>query len=265
MTYAAVIVVYWAIPQDVLGGEATARGELLALRHHLFPVAAYALGRLAAFAWEERGRIGGLIAMSAVIVAVVGLADLAFISLQAWRDSGGPGLVPRAARPQVPRPLRVARELGLQHGRRGQPDPAARLDVPLAARQRVRARRRSDLRRQPAVSVVVGAPGAAALRRAALHAHAGCARCARVRSRRARPRATPDRAGRARRCLRRGRRALPLRLSVDRAVDELHAGGARVAPRRTRSSTATRAGIRSRATSPRRRATGGTCATGFVS
>ena len=55
MTYAAVIVVYWAIPQDVLGGEATARGELLALRHHLFPVAAYALGRLAAFAWEERG------------------------------------------------------------------------------------------------------------------------------------------------------------------------------------------------------------------
>ena len=63
MTYAAVIVVYWAIPQDVLGGEATARGELLALRHHLFPVAAYALGRLAAFAWEERGRVGGLIAI----------------------------------------------------------------------------------------------------------------------------------------------------------------------------------------------------------
>ena len=91
MTYAAVIVVYWAIPQDVLGGEATARGELLALRHHLFPVAAYALGRLAAFAWEERGRVGGLIAMSAVVVAVVGLADLAFISLQAWRDSGVPG------------------------------------------------------------------------------------------------------------------------------------------------------------------------------
>jgi O-Antigen ligase len=90
-TYAAVIVVYLAIPQDVLGGEATARGELLALRHHLFPVAAYALGRLAAIAWEERGRIGGLIALSAVIVAVVGLADLALISLQAWRDSGVPG------------------------------------------------------------------------------------------------------------------------------------------------------------------------------
>ena len=91
MTYAAVVVVYWAIPQDVLGGEATARGELLALRHHLFPAAAYALGRLAAFAWEERGRVGGLIALSAVVVALVGLADLAFISLQAWRDSGVPG------------------------------------------------------------------------------------------------------------------------------------------------------------------------------
>ncbi len=90
-TYTAVILVYWAIPQDVLGGEATSRGELLALRHHLFPVAAYALGRLAAFAWEERGRLGALVAVSAVAVAVVGLADLAFISLQAWRDSGVPG------------------------------------------------------------------------------------------------------------------------------------------------------------------------------
>ena len=90
-SYAVVIVVYWLIPQDVLGGEATTRGELLALRHHLFPVAAYALGRLAALAWEERGRVGGLIALSAVIVAVVGLLDLAFVSLQAWRESGVPG------------------------------------------------------------------------------------------------------------------------------------------------------------------------------
>ncbi|MBA3434588.1 MAG: hypothetical protein H0U08_10900, partial [Actinobacteria bacterium] len=89
-SYATVIAIYWLIPQDVLGGEATARGELLALRHHLFPVAAYALGRLAALAWEERGRLGGLIALSAVVVAVVGLLDLAFVSLQAWRDSGVP-------------------------------------------------------------------------------------------------------------------------------------------------------------------------------
>ena len=91
VSYAIVIVVYWAIPQDLLGGEATARGELLALRHHLFPVAAFALGRLVAVAWDERGRLGGLIVLSAVAVAVVGIADLAFISLQAWRDSGVPG------------------------------------------------------------------------------------------------------------------------------------------------------------------------------
>ena len=92
------ILVYWAIPQDVLGGEATARGELLALRHHLFPVAAYALGRLAALAWQERGRIGGLIALSAVVVAVVGLADLALISAAGVARLGRPGLVPGAAR-----------------------------------------------------------------------------------------------------------------------------------------------------------------------
>jgi hypothetical protein len=90
-TYAVIVLVYWAIPQDVLGGEATSRGELLALRHHLFPVAAYVLGRLAAVAWEERGRLGGLIVLSAVVVAVVGLADLTFVSLQAWRESGVPG------------------------------------------------------------------------------------------------------------------------------------------------------------------------------
>ena len=90
-SYAVVIAVYWLIPQDVLGGEATARGELLALRHHLFPVAAYALGRLVAIAWEERGRIGGFVVLAAVVVAVVGLLDLTFVSLQAWRDSGVPG------------------------------------------------------------------------------------------------------------------------------------------------------------------------------
>src|SRR5687768_13023584 len=90
-SYAIVIAVYWLIPQDVLGGEATARGELLALRHHLFPVAAYALGRLVALAWEERGWVGGFVVLAALVVAVVGLLDLTFISLQEWRNSGVPG------------------------------------------------------------------------------------------------------------------------------------------------------------------------------
>lgn len=89
--YAIVIVAYWLIPQGWLDGDATTRGELLALRHHLFPVAAYAFGRLASVAWTERGRVGGLIVLAAVVVAVVGLVDLALISHQAWRDSGVPG------------------------------------------------------------------------------------------------------------------------------------------------------------------------------
>jgi hypothetical protein len=91
LSYAVLVLVYFFIPQDVLGGEATTRGELLALRHHLFPVAAYALGRLVAWAWEERGRVGALVVLSVVVVAVVGLLDLAFVSLQAWRESGVPG------------------------------------------------------------------------------------------------------------------------------------------------------------------------------
>ena len=139
--YAAIVVVYAVIPQHVLGGEATTRGELLALRHHLLPVAAYALGRLvvdrvggapparrpdrALGARRRRGRAPRPRARLAA-----GVARL-----------GGAGLVPRAARLDYRRPLRPSRELGLQHGRREQPDPAAGLDVPVAARERVRPRR----------------------------------------------------------------------------------------------------------------------------
>ena len=89
--YTVVIVVYWLLPQGWLGGEATARGELLALRHHLVPVAAYALGRLLALVWTERGRLGGLIALTAVVVAIVGFVDIALVSLQTWRESGVSG------------------------------------------------------------------------------------------------------------------------------------------------------------------------------
>jgi hypothetical protein len=89
--YAAAIVAYVLLPQDWLGGEATARGELLALRHHLLPVAAYALGRLVATAWDRQRSLGGVIALAAGGVALVGLLDLALVSLQSWRDSGVPG------------------------------------------------------------------------------------------------------------------------------------------------------------------------------
>ena len=89
--YTGIVLVYALIPQGVLDGEATARGELLALRHHLLPVAAYALGRLVARLWEERSRLGAAIVVAAVVVAVAGLVDLAVVSLQSWRESGVPG------------------------------------------------------------------------------------------------------------------------------------------------------------------------------
>jgi hypothetical protein len=91
LAYALVIVAYWLLPSGWLDGDATARGELLALRHHLFPVAGYALGRLVSAAWPDRERFGYLVAMVAVVVVTVGLVDLAFIPLQSWRESGVPG------------------------------------------------------------------------------------------------------------------------------------------------------------------------------
>ena len=88
--YAIVIVVYALLPPGWLDGDATSRGELLALRHHLLPVAAYALGRLVS-AWWRPERLGVVVALTAAGLAVIGLLDLGLISLQAWRDSGVPG------------------------------------------------------------------------------------------------------------------------------------------------------------------------------
>ena len=46
LAYGALVVLYWLMPQSWLDGGATAKGELYALRHHLLPLGAYALGRL---------------------------------------------------------------------------------------------------------------------------------------------------------------------------------------------------------------------------
>jgi O-Antigen ligase len=91
VAYALVIVLYALIPQDWLGGDATTRGVLYALRHDLTPVAAYALGRLAGRAIHNRRAIIGTIAGTGVAVALLGLADVYLIPLQWWRDSGVPG------------------------------------------------------------------------------------------------------------------------------------------------------------------------------
>ena len=60
-------------------------------------------------------------------------------------------LVQGSARARLPGHLRAARELDLQHRRREQPDPPARLRLPQPARHLVRARDRAALsRRAPA-------------------------------------------------------------------------------------------------------------------
>jgi hypothetical protein len=91
LVYAGLVVLYWLLPQDWLGGEATGRGELFALRHHLLPVGAYFLGRLLALSPREWRLAGAAIAATAAGVALWGLADVYLVPLQWWRDSGVPG------------------------------------------------------------------------------------------------------------------------------------------------------------------------------
>jgi hypothetical protein len=89
--YAAVVLLYALIPQGWLDGEATTRGELLALRHHLTPVAAYALGRLLMISVRERRLLVWLAVAVGVAISLWGLADVYLVPLQWWRDSGVPG------------------------------------------------------------------------------------------------------------------------------------------------------------------------------
>jgi O-antigen ligase/polysaccharide polymerase Wzy-like membrane protein len=91
LAYGALVVVYWLIPQSWLGGEATERGQLYALRHHLLPVGAYLLGRLVVLDRTWWRRIALTLIAVAVTLTVWGLVDVYFVPLQWWRDSGVPG------------------------------------------------------------------------------------------------------------------------------------------------------------------------------
>lgn len=91
LAYAVIVIVYWLLPQDWLGGEATARGELYALRHHLLPVGAYALGRLVVATTADRRLLRWTLAGVAAGIVVWGLVDVYGVPLQWWRDSGVPG------------------------------------------------------------------------------------------------------------------------------------------------------------------------------
>ena len=89
--YVGFVVVYAVIPQDWLGGDATPRGVLYGLRHNLTPVAAYFLGRGITLGHIDRRRLGYVLFGVAGVVALWGLIDIYFVSLQTWRDSGVPG------------------------------------------------------------------------------------------------------------------------------------------------------------------------------
>ena len=91
LAYGAIVVVYWLLPQSWLDGEATARGELYALRHHLLPLAAYVLGRLLPLDRVWWRRIGLTLVGLACALAVWGLVDVYLVPLDWWRDSGVPG------------------------------------------------------------------------------------------------------------------------------------------------------------------------------
>jgi hypothetical protein len=91
LAYAALVLLYALIPQDWLGGEASARGVLYGLRHDLTPVAAYFLGRGITLTATDRRRLGLAILGVAGVVAAWGLVDIYALSLQTWRDSGVAG------------------------------------------------------------------------------------------------------------------------------------------------------------------------------
>jgi hypothetical protein len=91
LAYGAIVVVYWIAPQSWLDGQATTRGELYALRHHLLPLGAYALGRLLPLDRVWWRRIGLTLVGVGCALAVWGLLDVYLVSLDGWRDSGVPG------------------------------------------------------------------------------------------------------------------------------------------------------------------------------
>jgi hypothetical protein len=85
LAFAAIVVLYALIPQDWLGGDATLKGIVYALRHDLTGVAAFFLGRAVIPPWP---RIRWLVLGTAAAVAAWGLVDAYAISLEWWRTNG---------------------------------------------------------------------------------------------------------------------------------------------------------------------------------
>jgi len=90
LAFAAAVVLYALLPQDWLGGEASARGILFGARHDLTPVAAFFLGRSLQLGRAELRQLALLLVGTAGAVAAWGLIDVYAVPLQFWRDSGAP-------------------------------------------------------------------------------------------------------------------------------------------------------------------------------
>ena len=88
--FALVVVAYALVPQDVLGGDAGAHAVLLALRHALLPVAAYALGRSLALGADDLRRLGWTVLATAAALAGVGLVEEYTVTVERWRDARVP-------------------------------------------------------------------------------------------------------------------------------------------------------------------------------
>ena len=129
LAYAAIVLLYWLVPQGWLDGAATQRGQLFAARHDLIPVAAYFLGRLLVLTPVAWRRLALALVGVAVFVTAWGLIDVYLVPLQWWRDSGVPGCSASSSGSSIVA-FRGCRRRGSQHGRPGQPDPPARVDVP---------------------------------------------------------------------------------------------------------------------------------------
>lgn len=88
LAFAATVAAYGLVPQSVLGGEAGAKAELFAFRHHLLPVGAFFLGRAVVPGRKELGRIAVLVLAVAFVAAVAGIVEEYAVELEAWRTLG---------------------------------------------------------------------------------------------------------------------------------------------------------------------------------
>ena len=88
LLFAALVLVYAAIPQSSLGGHAGAHAVALALRHDVVPVAAYFLGRSLRLDRDDLRRLAWTLLGVAGFVAALGLVDVYAVPIGWWRTNG---------------------------------------------------------------------------------------------------------------------------------------------------------------------------------